>query len=631
MKNFIETMRQNTSYIAWTVERLRTLCKARKVLSASTRFFILNSSFFILLSCSIMDDGPDALSLQGGSTAQVAFTLKLDKAQPATRTTWGDDYPGEAGTGYENRIDQLQVVLYSEDNAAYPLHNLWQETSSTQEGGQDTYTFVGSIDTNDAGSPRAGTYKIMVFANCNETTQNSNDITTVGTMTYDYTYTATNAPAIPMWGVTTAELTLKPGERQTLAGGIDLLRAVAKVEVKLQDNTDTQGFSLTGVTISTANTQGYSLPAGYAAVDETKKLDREEGSPSSFHPIQSSATASNLPFTSNGNGTYTLYLPEYDNDTNAATLSVTVADEDNQPETYTLEFKHYTNGQPTGEAYNIVRNHLYRYTITKIDNGQLTVQHQVMPWEKVTSGITYGDIQCELLPEGGDSAPKGNDGDPEAIFGILHKPTYASSHDFSVLKPGTAGATYEFTLTAPEGAVWTAHLSNNKDFYFSDSTIDTDNDGTKETKMVSTGIARAGKYYIQINATNPWQEIEDENGETLPNAEIDFDSRSAWGAQVEAEHRVVETYFYITILADGDMQEKEMEINPTLQTTTHFVDNRRFPGTATRIWIRQVPAQKGRSGEDQPGAVWNAANLAANVNPTDEDFQWWRVNPYWAH
>ena len=78
-------------------------------------------------------------------------------------------------------------------------------------------------------------------------------------------------------------------------------------------------------------------------------------------------------------------------------------------------------------------------------------------------------------------------------------------------------------------------------------------------------------------------------------------------------------------------KEKELEINPTLQTTTPFVDNRRFPGTATRIWIRQVPAQKGRSGEDQSGPVWNAANLAADVNPTDEDFQWWRVNPYWAY
>lgn len=576
-----------------------------------------------------MDDGPDALSLQDGSTAQVAFTLKLDKAQPATRTTWGDDYDSQAGEGYENRIDQLQVVLYSKDNAAYPLHNLWQETSSTQDE-ENTYTFVGNIDTNGDDSPKAGQYKIMVFANCEDISEENN----LGNLTYQYTYTDSEAdPAIPMWGVTTTTLNLTPGEREEI-GNIDLLRAVAKVEVQLQDNNDTQGFSLTGVTISTANTQGYCLPLDYDKVRTTAALNREEETDiTTFHPYPNSATTTDLAFTNDGNNTYTLYLPEYDNGTGntPATLSVTVADGDGQEETYTLEFKNYTNGQPTGEAYNIVRNHLYRYTITKIDNGQLTVQHQVMPWDKVTSGITYGNIQCELLPEGGDSDPKGNDGDPEAIFGILHKPTYASSHDFSVLKPGTAGATYEFTLTAPEGAVWTAHLSNNKDFYFSDSTIDTDNDGTKETKMVSTGIARAGKYYIQINATNPWQEIEDENGETLPNAEIDFDSRSAWGAQVEAEHRVVETYFYITILADGDMQEKEMEINPTLQTTTHFVNNRRFPGTATRIWIRQVPAQKGRSGEDQPGAVWNAANLAANVNPTDEDFQWWRVNPYWAH
>ena len=604
MKNFIETMRQNTSYIAWTVERLRTLCKARKVLSASTRFFILNSSFFILLSCSIMDDGPDALSLQDGSTAQVAFTLKLDKAQPATRTTWGDNYPNKPGTDYENRIDQLQVVLYSEDNTAYPLHNLWQETSATQEGGQDTYTFVGSIDTNENNSPRAGTYKIMVFANCNETTQNSNDITTVGTMTYDYTYTATNAPAIPMWGVTTAELTLKPGERQTLAGGIDLLRAVAKVEVKLNDAVAQEGFTLTGVTISTANQQGYCLPAGYADVQKTKELDREEGSPTSFHPIQSSATTSNLAFTEN-NGTYTLYLPEYDNGTNAATLSVTVADGDGQEETYPLEFKNYT----TGEAYNIVRNHLYRYTITKIDNGQLTVQHQVMPWEKVTSGITYGDIQCELLPEGGSDDPKDNDGDPEARYCILLRPGYGDSSD-ELKESGSAGAVFQFKLTEPAGAVWTAHLSNTEVFSFSDSEITVNN---KTQKLVSTGIARNDWYYIQINISSGHEWADEAWGRNY-----------AWGKEVEAEHRVVDTYFYITI-SMNDGQEVELPINPQASTESRFIDNgthRRFAGTESRIWIRQVPAMKG----------WEEADLAAHSDPTDESgYYWWHVNPYWAH
>lgn len=560
-----------------------------------------------------MDDGPDALSLPDGSTAQVAFTLKLDKAQPATRTTWGDNYPNKTGTGYENRIDQLQVVLYSTDgnNAAYPLHNLWQETSSTQEGGQDIYTFVGSIDTNDAGSPQAGTYKIMVFANCGTMSDYTFDGIDELSFTYCYDY-ATHTPttAIPMWGVTTAELTLTPGERQTLAGGIDLLRAVAKVEVKLQDNTDTQGFSLTGVTISTANQQGYCLPAGYADVLNTKELYREEGSPTSFHPIQSSATTSNLAFTEN-NGTYTLYLPEYDNGTGntPATLSVTVADGDGQEETYPLEFKTYTNGQPTGEAYNIVRNHLYRYTITKIDNGQLTVQHQVMPWEKVTSGITYGDIRCELLPEGGDSDPKGNDGAPEARYCILLRPGYGDS-PYELKPSGSAGAVFQFKLTKPAGAVWTAHLSNTEVFSFSDSEITVDN---KTQKLVSTGIARDDWYYIQINISSGHEWADEAWGRN-----------DAWGKEVEAEHRVVDTYFYITI-SMNDGQEVELPINPRANDESHFIDNgthRRFAGTESRIWIRQVPAMKG----------WEEADLAAHSDPTDESgYYWWRVNPYWAH
>ena len=608
-----ETMRQNTSYIAWTIERLRTLCKARKVLSASTRFFILNSSFFILLSCSIMDDGPDALSLPDGSTAQVAFTLKLDKAQPATRATWGDDYDSQTGEGYENRIDQLQVVLYSEDNTAYPLHNLWQETSSTQ-GGEDTYTFVGSIDTNDAGSPQAGTYKIMVFANCGEMSDYTFD--GIDELHFNYRYDdATHTPttAIPMWGVTTAELTLKPGERQTLDNGIDLLRAVAKVEVKLQNNADTQGFSLTDVTISTANQQGYCLPAGYANVQNTKGLDREEGSPTSFHPIQSSATARNLAFTNNdnGNGTYTLYLPEYDNGTGntPATLSVTVADEDNQPETYTLEFKNYTNGQPTGDAYNIVRNHLYRYTITKIDNGQLTVNYQVLPWEKVTSGITYGDIECELLPEGGDSGNAAK-GDPEARYCILLRPGYVEDSSDELKESGSAGAVFQFKLTEPAGAVWTAHLSNTEVFSFSDSNITVNN---KTQKLVSTGIARDDWYYIQINISSGHEWADEAFGRDY-----------AWGKEVEAEHRVVDTYFYITI-SMNDGQEVELPINPQASTESHFIDNgthRRFAGTETRLWIRQVPAMKG----------WEEADLASHSDPTDESgYYWWRVNPYWAH
>ena len=570
-----------------------------------------------LVSC-VYDDAPALRNDDGRQAVQVTFTLAAGNAPTDTRAegpTWGDDYyPQKNGTEWENAIapDDLHVLLYTAADNGYVAR---VENLVYFRNDDGTYTYHGQLTADSDDLTSDTSYKIMVFANCN-IDNNTEDISSITNKTF-----AQNARYIPLWGVKTTTLNLTPGTADNL-GDIDLLRAMAKVEVTLSDAL-TGEYTLSRVSLNRYNTTGYCLPVDYATASQTTDLDREDGTePISFNPNKS-VSPSPIGFQIE-NGRAVCYLPEYEaEDANPAVLTITL-----NGKAYTLDLKDYNTDN--GGYYDLVRNHIYRYTITGVQDGELAVSYQVLPWEKVTSSITYGDIQCELLPEGGDSGDAAK-GDPEAIFGILHKPTYASSHNFSVLKPGTAGATYEFTLTAPEGAVWTAHLSNNKDFYFSDTTIDTDNDGTKETKMVSTGIARAGKYYIQINATNPWQEIKDEKGETLPNAEIDFDSRSAWGAQVEAEHRVVETYFYITILADGDMQEKELEINPTLQTTTPFVDNRRFPGTATRIWIRQVPAQKGRSGEDQPGAVWNAANLAANVNPTDEYFQWWRVNPYWAH
>ncbi|MCL1615830.1 FimB/Mfa2 family fimbrial subunit [Bacteroides sp. ET71] len=607
-------MRQNTSYIAWTVEKLRTLCKARKVLSASTRFFILNSSFFILLSCSIMDDGPDALSLQDGSTAQVAFTLKLDKAQPATRTTRGDNYPNKPGTDYENRIDQLQVVLYSTDgnNAAYPLYNLWQETSSTQEGGQDTYTFVGSIDTNDADSPQAGTYKIMVFANCGEMSDYAFD--GIDELLFNYRYDdATHTPttAIPMWGVTTAELTLKPGERQTLDNGIDLLRAVAKIEVVLGDTPATE-YTITDITLNHRNTTGYCLPYGWSTVGKTTDLEREGNTPASFHPYASLASSAGNFAVADNKLSAAYYLPEYaKSDANPAQLTITLAKDGNKTKDYTLDLKGYTTDN--GGYYDLVRNHIYRYTITGVQDGTLTVQYLVLPWELVSTETGWpGEnnvVFYQLLPSGGES---GNyqKGDADAVYGVLSYPRYADGEENTVLRSGKPGARFQFTLSKPDGVVWTAHLSNTEDFEFSYS----EDNGQH---MVSTGISRDEPYYIQINPKHPWT-VWPEDAETS----TDFDARlTEYGQRWETEQTVPSTYFYITASLDGE-HEVELNINPTSDNSTSlYKEGRRFPGTDTRIWIRQLRAVQG----------WGFVQLAQNVDPTSPDFKWWRVNPYWGN
>ena len=585
-------------------------------------------------ACSIIDEGPDALS---GAETQVVFTLRLDApTTPATKATWGDNYNKDDGTSYENTIDPatLQVVICPTNGSAYyPLQNL----SLTSGDASNSYTFVGSIDVNQSGLAANQQYKIMVLANCPE----ADAYADLDDLTYTYTHSDSPTGYLPMWGVTTATLTLAAGERQTLTDPIDLLRAVAKVEVQLS-GTNVADYELTGATLTRANTQGYCLPAGWNGVDNTKELERQEASgttPGSYRPYATTDAINNLTFSSieneDGSTKYIVYLPERDNTQTPAEITVKVQ-QDGKEEEYPLYFQTYTNGRPVdGTTFNIVRNHLYRYNITAIENGQLTVQHRVMPWNKVTSKWNTGTYEYLLLPKGGDAADAAT-GDPEAIFGIVHKPTYDNSNDYSDydrLKPGTAGALYQFQLKAPTGAIWTAHLTNNEDFYFSYSTIDTNGDDVDDNKMASAGIARDAVYYIQINARNPWQAIKDGNGNDLPNDQITFESRSPWGAQVEAEHRVVSTYFYITVSTDGGTTEEELEINPARQNTTggnYFNDNRRFPGTATRIWVRQVPVQKGRGENNPNGTVWNAHELARNVNPADEDFQWWRVNPYWS-
>lgn len=555
-------------------------------------------SLLLLASCSRNDEVAVAEGEEG--KVYVTLTLSINGEEVGSRATWKDNDNRGDGNEWENTIDDLQILIYDANN------NYVGKVEDLIQLLDGRYSGTLSSDAEWTGNTN---YKIMAFANC-PSIDNPSNISTLD-------YTRANVSYIPMWGVTTTTFDLTPGESDDI-GSIDLLRAMAKVEVNFAESFPSD-YEIGAITISPYNTQGYCLPAGYESVDATGELDREETSPASFNPLDSPL---NMELTFEGeNNSYYIYLPEYDNSTKPAKIQVTVNDKP-----YDLEFKDYENGAPKdGTQYDIVRNHIYRYTITGVNDGKLVIKYKAMRWELVTSEIGYtASISCDLRAENSDE---------EAQYGILHKPTYTSKKynnggDYSILKPGTAGAIYRFDLQAPAGTVWTAHLSNNEDFYFSDSNYKDDK------KLVSTGIARGSSdkylpYYIQINARNPWQAIEDENGEDLEEGEIGFNTLSDWGRKVESEHRVVDTYFYITVSVDG-IHETELEINPIESENTDFKGNRRFPGTATRIWIRQVPAQKGRGQENQEGKeTWQAQELAKNINPTDAEFQWWRVNPYW--
>lgn len=627
----------------------------------------LAAALLAALVCGCSSDDVAGGGASSGDT-QVSFILKLSDASGRTRAAWDEGYDSQSGTEYEDRIspDDLKVALYNAaDNTFAADVDILSYHETATEG---EYEFVGSVEAADGGSLSTGSYKIMVFANCG-------DIDPSGTTTpldlLAYQYSADNVKAetqlIPMWGVATATLSLEKGARDD-AGKIDLLRAFAKVEINLHsDIADTT--SITSATLTRYNTSGYCLPAGYAKVNETTELDQENGTYPSFNP-NPNVQSTNLAFTysEDGKSAY-LYIPEYENSTDEAQIDITLSD----GTTGTLEFKSYTGGTAGGNAYDIVRNHIYRYTVN-VYQGKLVVEAAVMPWQLVTSSIgwmpqpasttenpfaderSYEEFVANgsyiLLPAISYGSSRSttqkvlsylyldaDQGDEEPPFCVIYRPRYdGDAH--RQLENDTGGATWFFVLTGPEGATWQAHITNTEDFALSTGNAtyfkNADDFPADNVKKVTHGIAREQPYVVQVNAVHNYTGI-DTNGSVDGDYSSASDSEwkerfgddylTEWGKDKWYGHKVVDTEFYITVkLKDGT--EYELTINPPyadlgsgspIVKNTNYKGNRRYAGTDTRIWIRQLRAVYGGDYGD----------MAKNVEPIDPDFEWWRVNPYW--
>lgn len=619
-------------------------------------FYILFLCWGIGFFCGCSRNENPGMASGSGDT-QVSFVLSLSNAGTPSRTTWGDSYYSQEGSDYENRInpDDVQVMLFTTSGqyvatveilSYYPLND-----------GSADYRFIGSVTAEDGTLTAGQSYKLMVFANCETITDTSN----LGALSFNYNAqnVINESQLIPMWGVITKTLTLEKGKQEDL-GTIDLLRAMAKIEINLADAISGT-YTINVATLNKYNTQGYCLPKNYAAVMNTKELEQETGNnKDTFNPYEETSVSLNLAFSySNDKKTAWLYIPEYNNDTNAATISITLSD----GTTGTLEFRDYADGAATGNTHNIVRNHIYRYTVN-VETGKLIVKYRALPWNLVETSIGWmpqpastetNPFESEtsynsfvtgsnyiLLPRNSYNSSNRNTtqklfsylyltpktGDDEARLCFVCRPGYdTNGNNHNMLKTGSGGARFFFMLTGPEGATWEAHLTNTEDFAFSTSQVNdfknsefasTDGDAVY---MATHGIARKKPYILQIIARNDYTEG------------TSFDILTDWGSKKWNGQQVVDTEFYITVkLTDGT--EYELTINPSYRNCTiselnvddkfHFKDRRRYAGTDTRIWIRQLRAQQGWSYDD---LVKNSTATTTGIGI--DDFAWWRVNPYW--
>lgn len=628
-------------------------------------FYILFLCWGIGFFCGCSRNENPGMASGSGDT-QVSFVLSLSNAGTPSRATWENPYDSQEGSGYENRIDpdDVQVMLFNATSGQYVATvDILSYTSLENEA--DEYRFVGSV-TAEGSELTSGQYKLMVFANCGTIT-NTSDLG-IGSLSFNYDAEKVKGESqlIPMWGVITEELTLEKGKQQDL-GTIDLLRAMAKIEINLADAISGT-YTITGATLSKYNTQGYCLPKDYAAVENTKELEQETGNNmDTFNPYINAQVSSNLVFSySEDNKTAWLYIPEYDNSiSDAATISITLSDGSNNTTNGTLEFRDYANGTATGNAHDIVRNHIYRYTVN-VETGKLTVKYKARPWSLVETSIGWmpqpasttenpfaSDNSYTTFKNGNyyillpyDSPSRDNlsglytdasKGDVEAVYSFVCRPSYKDKAEQKILKKGTGGIRYCFLLTGPEGATWEAHLTNTDDFSFSTTADDYFGSDEDEVHMATHGIARDKAYIIQVNAVHNYTGTDKNQtgneGADTPNyptnspGETYFqdDYLTDWGKKKWFGQQVVDTELYITVrLTDGT--EYELTINPEYGSVVKkmYFGARRYAGTDTRIWLRQLRAQYG----------WNYENLAENSTATTtgtgtNEFAWWRVNPYW--
>ena len=207
-----------------------------------------------------------------------------------------------------------------------------------------------------------------------------------------------------------------------------------------------------------------------------------------------------------------------------------------------------------------------------LQGGALCLDWQVMPWNKVTSEISWSNVKCQMFAWH-KSSPSATTGDEEGKFCLVNYPRYATDkHNSLVAK--SSGAAYYIKVDGPTGLVWKAHLTNTDDFTFSYSSSI-----AEETNCVSTGIARKDPYQIKVEANNAWTEG------------TSFDQLTSWATGKGS--KPVSTDLYVTVSLDG-IHEYEVEINPD-GAGGMYKKGRKFAGTNTRIRIFQLQAFKNKA------------------------------------
>lgn len=515
------------------------------------------------------------LNVNGGST---------DTRTRATITPDGvgnDNTPDismEEGLEYENYINPYNVDLYIFDNDLKFVAKSINIISTTDR----CIGVFDKIATDHITASQTKPYHIVAVCN-----HSQEAVLTAGTSTLDnliealaYTYSNTfsanliekkyDDATIPMWGILPFRFNTSTNNATTLTDPINVLRAMAKVRIAITAN----GYTLNSVTLNVANTGGYvaaqkhgenpqayveSTTDGYTTAWNTdESVTPAYATPILYPSIPTNVSPiQNLLFsevTEDDDKKYwVIYIPEYKNmetDANPATISLSISDadgnavKDQSGNNYSLHFADYGNGKsPTAPEWDIIRNDIYDYTITRIESGKLEARVRVMPWEYETMEYELSQNAAVVLTS-----------EASAVFNTTLS-RWSNEVIYSADDVSSGYAIFTFKVKEPAGVRWVAHLTDPYNFTF-----------TADSKTYGFGGTN-DEYTITVKPRGKF-------------------------------NKVLETDLYFTFetLLDTEADITPVDANGNYVTGDYGIANR-------RIHIAQVETRTGDTGDEVPFRV----------------------------
>ena len=345
----------------------------------------------------------------------VRLVVSLGSSQSGTRASEANLSDAVGNEYYINPSD-IDVLLYNNKGQYITkATNVQAVRNTTVSTSQNEYTISGTMTTPSGDFDMNADYEFVVIANANgscpitRSTEESymmSESSINSAMTYglasgttftsftenllkDNTTDASNTERIPMWGKTTVKLSdvAKDSEEEAKQNPvtIDLLRAMAKVTVKLADGLQN---NLSAVKLEgTINQSGYVTPANAATSSTTETAVGKDASYSNVLNVNTKNTTSEAVSFQKDNNTWYLFVPEQEK--GKTSIAVTVDDDD-----YTIKFATYTSGAAGNSEFDVVRNYWYDYTITSVAEKKIEVtqkvQYCVRNWTvKNAANITF--------------------------------------------------------------------------------------------------------------------------------------------------------------------------------------------------------------------------------------------------